>query len=122
MASSPADRRRPETQDAGAAARRVAATATAQGVLLPVKVIPRARVSGVEGELGGALKLKLTSPPVDNKANAECQSVVAELFGLRRGDVEIVRGGSSRQKTLLLRGVSLEHVQGTLARVLAGRS
>ncbi|MBI4868389.1 MAG: DUF167 domain-containing protein [Candidatus Wallbacteria bacterium] len=122
MASSPADRRRPETQDAGAPARRVAATATAQGVLLPVKVIPRARAAGVEGELGGALKLKLTSPPVNNKANSECQSVVAELFGLRRGDVEIVRGGSSRQKTLLLRGVSLEHVQGTLARVLAGRS
>ncbi len=97
----------------------VRVTRHSAGVLLDVKVIPRAKASGPDGVMEGALRLRLASPPVDGKANAECASLVAELFGLRKSEVEVLRGSTGRQKTLLLRGATLEHVESTLLRLLS---
>ncbi len=85
---------------------------------MPVKVIPRARETALEGEIAGSLKVRLANPPVDGKANAECIRFVARVFGLRPSGVELVKGAASSRKTLLLTGISLENAESTLIRLL----
>ncbi len=68
--------------------------------LLKVLVQPRASRRGVAGIHGDALKLKLTSPPVEGAANRECVEFIAKMLKTKKGNVEIIRGHNSRQKTL----------------------
>ncbi len=53
----------------------------------------------------GALKVKLTSPPVEGKANEELIEFLADLLGVRKSDIKILRGGSSKQKTVEVAGL-----------------
>ena len=69
-----------------------------------VHVRPGARVAQVGGEHGGALAVKVSAPPVDGKANDAVCAAVAEAFGVRRGDVEVRSGHTSRQKRLRVVG------------------
>ena len=87
------------------------ATATRDGVLLCVKAHPGASPAGVAGVRGGEVLVKLKSPPDRGKANAELSSVLADFFGLKKADVELVSGGASRKKRILLRGASIENVE-----------
>ncbi len=75
------------------------------GIIIEVKVTPRSSKKGVAGVAGGVLAVKLTAPPVDGEANAQLIEVLAAHFGVRAGDVEILKGASSRRKTVKLRGV-----------------
>ncbi len=89
------------------------------GTLLTLRVSPDARKSSVEGTYGShALKLKVAAPPVDGKANAETERFLAKLFGLSFSEVSVVKGASSRDKVVLLKGVSPEEA----VRVLEGSS
>lgn len=72
---------------------------------IKIKVEPRSSKSGVVGPYGDALKVKLTSPPVEGKANKELIEVLAKAFGIAKKDVEIVSGQSSKNKIVKLRGV-----------------
>ena len=74
------------------------------GVLLKVRIQPRASKNEVSGLHGDALKLRLTAPPVEGEANRACVEFVAELVGVSRGQVEIVSGHKSRDKTLMISG------------------
>lgn len=60
------------------------------------------------GEHDGALKLKVSSPPVDCKANSEIIGYLAKIAGVRQSAVEIVAGATSRDKVVRIRGVSAE--------------
>ena len=81
-------------------------TATKGGILLGIRVSPGAKRSSVEGPYGeSALKLKVAAPPADGKANAEAERFLAECFGIPHSDVAVVRGASSRDKVVLIRGV-----------------
>jgi len=83
-------------------------TATGDGTLLNLRVSPGARRSSIEGPYGaGALKLKVAAPPAGGRANAEAERFLAELLGIPRSDVSLVRGASSRDKVILIQG--LEH-------------
>jgi len=73
-------------------------------------VQPRASRSGLAGESGGVLKLKIAAPPVDGKANQECRRFLAELLGIPRSAVEIVVGEASKTKVIRFRGVTEEQV------------
>ncbi len=89
------------------------------GVLISLRVSPGAKKSGVEGLYGeGSIKLKVAAPPVDGKANKEVESFLAKLLGLRKSDVEIIHGASSRDKVVLARGVGLSDVEKILAKHL----
>jgi uncharacterized protein (TIGR00251 family) len=79
-----------------------------QGVLLAVRAQPSARRTAVLGEQGGALKVAVTAPPEDGRANAAITEVLREWIGLKRSQVELIRGETSRNKTFLIRGVSVE--------------
>jgi uncharacterized protein len=83
----------------------------ADGVLLEVHVVPRAKRSAIVGAHDGRLKVALCAPPVDGEANAALVALFADLLGCPKRDVTLVRGDTSRQKTLFLRGVSVRHVE-----------
>lgn len=68
------------------------------GVTFAVKVHPRARKNAITGELGDALKLSLTSPPVEGRANQACIEFFAKLLKVPRSSVTIASGQSSCQK------------------------
>jgi uncharacterized protein len=74
-------------------------------VTFDVRVIPRASKTEIAGEHDGALKIKLTSPPVEGAANDELIRILAKGFGVSKSQVEIISGSSSRSKRVRVRGV-----------------
>jgi uncharacterized protein (TIGR00251 family) len=79
---------------------------TREGILIKVRVQPRSSRNEVAGLQGDALKVRVTAPPVEGEANARLIELLADEFGLRRSDIEIVKGSSSRTKVVLLKGVN----------------
>lgn len=65
---------------------------------LNVRVIPRARVNKVEDSGGGGLKVHLTAPAQDNKANKALIELLADYYGIKKKQLNIVRGEKSRDK------------------------
>lgn len=88
------------------------------GVLVKVRVQPRASKNEIAGIHQGRMKLRLTAPPVEGEANKGCVNYIAEVLGVPKSKVEIVDGFKSRQKTLLVSGASLDEVQSVLETVL----
>ncbi len=86
-------------------------TETAEGTILNVKAQPRSSKAGVDGLLGDAVKVRVRCAPVDGKANRELVETLAEAFGLPKGRVVFKSGESSRQKRILLMGVTAEAVR-----------
>ncbi|MGA3106701.1 MAG: DUF167 domain-containing protein [Terriglobales bacterium] len=89
----------------------VAIQSSPTGVTFAVKLHPRAKKNGVTGEVGDALKLSLTAPPVDGKANAACIEFFAKLLKVPRSSVTIAAGETSRNKMIRVSGVTTEQVQ-----------
>ena len=75
------------------------------GWLLELHVQPGAKLDAVVGEHGGRLKLKIAAPAVDNKANVHLLAWLAAQLGLPKSGVRLVRGVTSRQKTVAVSGV-----------------
>lgn len=88
---------------------------TTDGVLLAVRVIPRAGRSGVAGERGGALLVRLNAPPVDGAANVELIALLADVLDLPRRAIAIVAGERNRSKRVRITGVSADGVRDRLA-------
>lgn len=81
---------------------------TSGGTLLSVKLQPRASKNEIGVPLGDELKIKVTAPPVDAAANQALIELLAEKLGCPRGKVELIRGQTSRHKTVLLHGYKPE--------------
>lgn len=84
------------------------------GVLLFVKLQPRASREGIEQALGNELKIKVTAPPVDSAANTALVKLLAKKLGLPKSQVELVRGHSSRHKVVKLHGAEAGAVRARL--------
>ncbi len=84
----------------------IAVRAHAEGCVLPVRAQPGARKVGVLGEQAGALKVAVAEPPEDGKANKELTEALRQLLGLKRSQVELLSGATSRDKKFLIRGVT----------------
>jgi uncharacterized protein (TIGR00251 family) len=80
-------------------------TATATGVRLSVHVQPRASRSGLAGIHGDALKVRISSPPVDGAANDELVRTIADAFDVPVRSVRIVAGAASRAKIVEIEGI-----------------
>jgi uncharacterized protein (TIGR00251 family) len=87
---------------------------TPSGATFQVKVHPRARKNAITGTAGEALKLALTAPPVDGRANEACMAFLAELLNVSRSSVTIAAGESSRNKVIRVRGLSAAEVAARL--------
>ena len=69
-----------------------------------VRVVPRASRSEVAGEHDGALRVRITAPPVEGAANQELIRLLAKTFKLPQNTVEIVSGSGSKNKIVRIRG------------------
>jgi hypothetical protein len=90
------------------------------GVLVSVRAQPGARKAGVLGEQAGALKLAVTAPPEDGRANAALVELLRELLGIRRSQVELHSGATGRNKKLLVRDVPMAALAAKLAALVTG--
>lgn len=84
---------------------------TADGATFAVRVHPRAKKNAITGEVGDALRISLTAPPVDGRANEACIAFLAELLNLPRTSITITSGQSSRNKLIRVAGISAEEVR-----------
>ena len=92
---------------------------TAKGVSFVVKVQPRARKNAITGTLGDAVKLALTAPPVEGRANEAVIEFFAEVFQIPRSSVTIASGETSRNKVVRIAGLGRAAVEQRLAAALA---
>ena len=81
------------------------------GATFAVKVHPRAKKNTITGEVGDALKLALTAPPADGKANEACIEFFARLLKVPRSSVTIAAGQTSRNKVIRVAGLSAEELR-----------
>jgi uncharacterized protein (TIGR00251 family) len=81
------------------------------GVTFAARVHPRAKKNAITGEVGDALKISLTAPPIDGKANEACIEFFAKLLKVPRSSVTIASGQSSRKKVIRVVGVSAEEAR-----------
>src|SRR5690554_7509302 len=77
-----------------------------QKVILTCHLQPKARADEIVGLHGDALKIRITAPPVEGKANQHLIQFLAKLFKVRQQDVELLSGETSRTKRLAIRNVT----------------
>jgi uncharacterized protein (TIGR00251 family) len=77
-------------------------------LIFSVRVVPRSSKSEIAGSLGGALKVKIASPPVDGAANAELVKLLSKTFGAAKSDIEIVSGQTSKNKQVKIYNLSAD--------------
>jgi uncharacterized protein len=81
------------------------------GVSFAVKVHPRARKNAITGSVGEALKLALTAPPIEGRANEAAIEFLAEFFEIPRSSVTIASGATSRNKVVRIAGITSQAVE-----------
>ena len=89
---------------------------TGSAVTIKVRVQPRAPRTEIIGDHDGAIKMRLTAPPVNGKANEECRRFLAKLLGVSATSVEIISGESSRDKIIRVQNISARRVLEALGR------
>jgi uncharacterized protein (TIGR00251 family) len=75
-------------------------------LLLRLRVQPRARTEGVAGVHAGRLRLRVSAPPTDGRANACVVRLLAEILRVPSGHLELLRGHAGRDKEVLVRGAA----------------
>lgn len=81
------------------------------GVLLKLKVLPRSSRCEIVGRHGDALKIKVTAPPLEGRANEEIVEFLAETLGIKKGRLAIVAGHKSQQKTVAIAGCNHQDLE-----------
>ena len=87
---------------------------TPSGATFHVKVHPRAKKNAITGEVGNALKVALTAPPVEGRANEACIVFLAAVLNVPRASVTIGAGESSRLKVIRVAGLTAAEICGRL--------
>ena len=84
------------------------------GTTFAVKIHPRAKKNAITGKVGEKLKVALTAPPVDGKANQACIDFFAKLLNVPRSSVTIAAGQTSRNKVIRVAGLTAQQVRDRL--------
>ena len=84
---------------------------TSQGATFAVRVQSRARKDAIVGKIGDALKIALTAPPVEGRANQACIDFLAEFLKVPRSSITIAAGETSRNKVIRIAGLSAEQLR-----------
>lgn len=91
---------------------------TSAGVLIRVRLQPRSSRNQVEGVHEGALKIRLTAPPVEGEANRSLIEFLSDITGLRKSAFSISSGHKSRDKSVLATGASLSDIESAFSEKL----
>ncbi len=97
----------------------IAVTDHPDGCVLPVRAQPGARKAGVLGEQAGALKVAVTALAEDGRANKALVEMLREVLHLKRSQVDLISGATSRDKRFLIRGVDAKDMKARLTMLLA---
>ena len=87
---------------------------TPEGVILKAAIQPRGARNEIAGLKGDALKIRLTAAPVEGAANKMCVEFLAKTLKVRKSDVEIIRGQTSRSKKVLVRSATRKKIESLL--------
>ena len=82
-----------------------------EGCLLSVRGQPGARKNAVIGEHAAALKVSVTAPPEDGRANQAIAELLHDWLGLKRSQVELASGATTRNKVFLIRGLNADELR-----------
>ena len=88
---------------------------TPDGCILPVRVHPGAKRNAITGSHDGALKISITAPPSDGRANDRLIAFLAERLSVPRSRIDLLTGVASRSKTLRIAGKSAAEIQAALS-------
>src|SRR5271169_2071808 len=91
---------------------------TMAGTTFAVKIQPRAKKNAITGEVGDALKLALTAPPIEGRANEACIALLADVLNVPRSSVTIAAGENSQNKVIRVRGLTAARVEEVLRAAL----
>ncbi|BCB97210.1 UPF0235 protein [Dissulfurispira thermophila] len=78
------------------------------GIIIQVKVTPRSSKREIAGVEGNIIRIKLTAPPVGGAANEQLIELLSKTLSIKKGNIEIVKGDSSRCKIIKIKGLSEE--------------
>jgi uncharacterized protein len=84
------------------------------GVTFAIRVHPRAKKAAITGELGDALKVSLTAPPLEGRANDACIDFFAKVLKVPRSSITIASGAGGRNKVIRVTGVTAQYVRDRL--------
>lgn len=91
---------------------------TAEGITFQLQVLPRSSRCALAGSHGDCLKIKITAPPLEGRANEECIRFLAATLGVKKAQLSIVRGHKSRKKTVALKGITRKDAEAVLVSCL----
>jgi uncharacterized protein (TIGR00251 family) len=83
---------------------------------LSVKVTPNASRNEITGFTDGVLQVKVAAPPVKGKANKELTAFLSRTLGVSKSSISIVKGHTSRNKVIIIDGLSREEIMKRLSR------
>jgi len=83
---------------------------TPDGITFAIKLHPRAKKNAITGEIGDALKIAVTAPPVGGRANDACIEFLADFLKVSRSSVTIVSGETRGRKVIRVAGLSREEL------------
>ena len=96
-------------------------TAVESGIILNLHIQPRASKNEICGVHDNAIKIKLTSPPVDGAANKMCREFLADRLNVPKSAVEIISGETSRYKRIRITTGDPDQLQQTICKLLASK-
>ena len=91
--------------------REQAVRSTSEGVTISIHVQPKASRTECAGLHGQAVKIRVAAPPSDGAANEELCRFLARCCGVPASAIQLLSGAGSRQKRVLVKGRSVEHVR-----------
>ena len=82
----------------------------ATGARIEIRVQPRASRNAISGMQAGVLRIRVTAPPVNGQANAAAIALLAQALDVPKSAIRLVKGASSREKTLAIQSLSQEEL------------
>jgi uncharacterized protein (TIGR00251 family) len=92
----------------------------ADGCILPVHAQAGARKAGILGEYAGALKVAVTTPPADGRANKALAELLAKALELKRSQVKLLSGATNREKRFLIEGIDKKKLDSYVTAIVEG--
>ena len=87
------------------------------GITFPVIVQPRSKKKGVVGLSEGALKVKVTSPPIEGAANKAVIELLSQTLRIKKSNIEILKMKTARRKLILCKGISVNEMKSSIKNI-----
>lgn len=79
-----------------------------------VKIKPKAKSNSVEMKEDGSVEVRVTSPPIENRANEQCIALLAEKLSVPKSSLSIIKGHHSKEKIIACDGLTMEEIKSRL--------